>query len=46
MRSTIVEAIEEAVGDRDLAFKVYEIVRPLKLSEIDDYNEKECDLTC
>mgnify|MGYP000849024840 CR=1 FL=1 len=42
---SIVEAIAEATN-RELAYKVYEAVRPLKLAEIDDeiYNDEESEI--
>ena len=45
---SIVEAIAEATN-KELAYKVYEAIRPLRLTElteIDDeiYNDKECEM--
>ena len=46
---SIVESIAEATQNRELAYRVYEAIRPLRLTElteIDDeiYNDKESEI--
>jgi len=43
---SIVEVIAEATQNKELAYRVYEAIRPLRLTEIDDeiYNDKESEM--
>ena len=41
VRFSIVDAVKEATQDNDLAFRVFEIVRPRKAWELEEQEEKD-----
>ena len=41
VRFSIVDAVKEATQDNDLAFRVFEIIRPMKAWELDELELEE-----